>query len=454
MQFPLFPTAAAAAVAAALVLAPAAARAQQPLTLDQAVRTSLAAHPDVQRAQAASMRGRAGRTEAWTTMLPRVGLQTGINRSDVLQRTATDPVTGGIVTLPDSLIQQRQSFGTSAILSLDWTLFGGGRWLAGAAAARARSRAADHVLSAARVRATADVTLVYLDALEAQTLVDVRRAQETHARELERTAEARFETGSVPEIDVLQARLAASEAQVALMEAENEARARQLELAERMGVSPAAPLLALAEPDAPAAPDTAAVRARLLAQSPLLAAVRAERDAASRESRASRLDLLPTLSVGVDRAWSEWGGTREAFTTQPRNVQAYYRVSLSWSPLERPGAILGDRQRAAAGVLEAGAEAAAAERAMEREVAVGLQRWTLAAALRERARLNLALAERQREQAEERYRVGVAALSERLNAAILWAEAARQDAVARHASLRAVAELERATGVALRAESP
>jgi outer membrane protein TolC len=445
MRYPLFPAAAAvAAVAAALVLAPAAARAQQP---------SLAAHPDVQRAQAASMRGRAGRTEAWAAMLPRVGLQTGINRSDVLQRTATDPVTGGIVTLPDSLIQQRQSFGTSAILSLDWTLFAGGRWLAGAAAARARSRAAEHVLSAARVRAAADVTLVYLDALEAQALVDVRRAQETHARELERTAEARFETGSVPEIDVLQARLAASEAQVALMEAENEARARQLELAERMGVSPAAPL-ALAEPDAPPAPDTAAVRARLLAQSPLLAAVRAERDAAARESRASRLDLLPTLSVGVDRAWSEWGGTREAFTMQPRNVQAYYRVSLSWSPLEQPGAILGGRQRAAAGVLEAGAEAAATARTMEREVAVGLQRWTLAAALRERARLNLALAERQREQAEERYRVGVAALSERLNAAILWAEAARQDAVARHASLRAVAQLERATGVALRGEAP
>jgi outer membrane protein TolC len=451
MRFPLFPIVAV-AVAAALALAPAAARAQQPLTLDEAVRTSLAAHPDVQRAEAASLRGHAGRTEAWAAMLPRVGLQTGINRSDVLQRTATDPVTGGIVTLPDSLIQQRHSFGTSAVLSLDWTLFAGGRSLAGAAAARARSRAAEHVLSAARVRAAADVALVYLDALEAQALVDVRRAQETHARELERTAEARYETGSVPEIDVLQARLAASEAQVALLEAEGEARARLLELAERMGTG-AGPV-ALAEPDAPVAPDTAAIRARLLAESPLLAAVRAERDAAAREARASRLELLPTLSVGVDRAWSEWGGTREAFTMQPRNVQAYYRVSLSWSPLERPGAIFGGRRRAAAGVLEARADVADAARTMEREVAVGLQRWALASALRDRARLNLALAERQREQAEERYRVGVAALSERLNAAILWAEAARQDAVARHAPLRAVAGLERATGVSLRGEAP
>ncbi|HST60651.1 MAG TPA: TolC family protein, partial [Longimicrobium sp.] len=367
--------------------------------------------------------------------------------------TATDPVTGGSVQLPDSLILQRQNFGTTAVVSLDWTLFSGGRGLAGASAARARSRAAEHGVSAARVRAAADVTLVYLDALEAQALVDVRRAQDVHARELQRTAEGRYETGTVPEIDVLQARLAASEAQIALLEAEAAARARRMELAERMGTEADA-ALPLAEPDAPAAPDTAAVRARLLAESPLLAAARAEQDAAGRDARAARLELLPTLSVGVDRLWSEWGGNRDALTAQPRNAQTYYRLSLAWSPLTRPGAILGGRQRAAAGVLDARADAAAAGRTLHRQVAVGLERWTLASALRDRARLNLALAERQREQAEERYRVGVAALSERLNAAVLWAEAARQDVVARHAPLRAVAELERSTGVMLRGELP
>jgi hypothetical protein len=50
--------------------------------------------------------------------------------------------------------------------------------------------------------------------------------------------------------------------------------------------------------------------------------------------------------------------------------------------------------------------------------------------------------------------VGVAPLSERLNAAVLWAEAARQDVLSRHAPLRAVAELERATGVPLRGQLP
>ncbi len=444
---------AAATLAAALLLVPAAARAQQPLTLEAAVRTALAAHPEVQQAEAASLRGRAGRTDAWAAMLPRVGVQTGFNRSDILQRTATDPITGGTVQLPDSQIQQRQTFGTNAVVSLDWTVFSGGRGLTGAAAARARSRAAEHGVSAARVRAAAAVTLVYLDALEAQALVEVRRAQEAHARELERTAEGRFETGSVPEIDVLQARLAASEAQIALMDAEGEARARLLELSEQMGMPADAPH-ALAEPDAPPAPDTAAVRAFLLAQSPVLAAARAERDAAARDARSARLGLLPTLTVGVDRVWSEFGRDRQAFTLQPRNAQTYYRMNLTWSPLERSGGILGGRQRGAAGLLQARAEETAARRTMEREVAVGLERWARASALRERAGLNLRLAERQREQAEERYRVGVAAMSERLNAAVLWAQAALQDAAARHAPLRAVARLELDTGVPLRGELP
>src|SRR5688500_1581411 len=80
----------------------------------------------------------AARPDAWAALLPRVGVQTGFNRSDILQRTATDPVTGGTIQLPDSLIRQRQSFGTTAVVSLDWTVFDGGRMLAGTGAARAR----------------------------------------------------------------------------------------------------------------------------------------------------------------------------------------------------------------------------------------------------------------------------------------------------------------------------
>lgn len=437
---------------ALLLLLPAAARAQagEPLSLEAATRAALAGSPEVQHAGASRARARADGADGWGAMLPRLSLGSGLSRTDVLQRTATDPLTGGIVHLPDSLVKARRGFGTSAVASLDWTLFSGGRNLARTSAARSRGRAAEHEMDAARVRVAAEAALAYLEALEAEALVEVRRAQEAHAVELERTAAGRYETGQVPEIDLLQARLAASEAAIAVLDAAAEARVRRLALLARVGLPD--DRVYLLEPPPPVAPlDTAALAARLLATTPVLARLRAEREAAGRERRAGELgSLLPTVAVGMDRVWSEWGQSREAFTLEPRNTQAFYRLSLSWSPLQRPGAMLAERRRGTAALLAAEADTRAAELRLRHEVAAGMERWARAGAVATRARLNLALAERQREQAEERYRLGLAPLSERLNAMALWSEAARQDVLARYAPLRAVAELERATGVALR----
>jgi outer membrane protein TolC len=435
-----------------LLLVPATMRAQtgEPLTLDAAERAALARSPEVRQAEASRARSRAESADGWGAMLPRLSLSSGFSRTDVLQRTATDPLTGGIVQLPDSLVQSRRGFGTSAVASLDWTLFSGGRNLTRTSAARSRARAAEHEMDAVRVQVAAEAALAYLDVLEAEALVEVRRAQEAHALELERTAAARYETGQVPEIDHLQARLAASEAAIEVLDAAAEARVRRLALLARLGLDDGR-LYHLAAPEPVPALDTAGLAAHLLAASPVLARLGAEREAARRERRAGELgNLLPTVSVGMDRVWTEWGQSRQAFTLEPRNTQAYYRLSLSWSPLQRPGAMLAERQRGTAAVLAAEAETRATVTRLRHEVAAGVERWARAEAVASRARLNLTLAERQREQADERYRLGVAPLSERLGAMALWAEAARQDVLARFAPLRAVAELERATGVALR----
>lgn len=439
----------------ALLLVPAGAAGQEAptLTLEGAERRALAASPDLDRAEARRALGRAAEADGWGAMLPRASFSTGVSSSAVLQRTATDPLTGGIVQLADSLVEQRRGYGTRAAASLDWTLFAGGHNLTRSAAARSRTRAAGHALEGARVRVAAEAALAYLDALEAEALVGVRRAEAAHARELERTAAGRFETGQVPEIDLLQARLAASEAAIAVLEAEGEARVRRIALAARAGLDAGASF-ALAAPAPLPPPDTAALRARLLSASPVLAALGAERDAAARDARAGRLALLPTVSVGVDHLWTEWGQTREAFTTEPRNTQLFYNLTLSWSPLARAGGMVGDRRRASAALTMAEAERTAARRALEEAVAVGIEGLARAELVTERAALNLALAERQREHAEERYRLGLAPVTERLNAAALWAAAAHQEALARHAGLRAAAELERATGVAVRAPIP
>jgi outer membrane protein, heavy metal efflux system len=436
-----------------LLLAPAGVGAQEgeALTLPSAVHAALARSPEVQRAEASRARARAERTEGWGAMLPRLSLASGVSRIDVLQRTATDPLTGGIVQLPDSLVDTRRGFGTSAVASVDWTVFAGGRHLARNAAARSRGHAAENEVAATRVQVEAEATIAYLDALEAEALVEVRRAEEAQAAELERTALARFETGQVPEIDLLQARLAASEAAIAALDAHADARLRRLALLTRLGMSEDGGER-LAPPEALPALDTASLQAHLLAASPVLARLRAEREAARTERNAGRRALLlPTVRVGVDHVWSEWGQSRDAFTLEPRNTQVQYRLALGWSPLERPGAMFAEGQRGTAALMTADAELRGGELRVRHEIAGAVERWARAQAVATRSRLNLALAERQREQAEERYRLGLAPLTERLHANALWAEAARQEVLARHAPLRAVAELEHATGVPVRA---
>jgi len=437
----------------ALASGPASAQQDPALTLDQAIGSALVRSPELRAAEAERLRARAARADALGRMLPSLYLSTGVSGRGNLTRTGTDPVTGAIILLPDSMVDQRQSYATSATLTAAWTVFDGGRRLMDASAGRQRSRAALHAAEARRVAVAAEVTLAYLDALEAQALVEVRSAESESADELERTARSRFDVGDVPEIDLLQARLAASEAEMALLEAESQARIARLRLLERAGIPADAGFTLSPPPDAGQIPEGEELVRHALAHSSLLAELR-ERGAAQRaESRGPAWELLPSVSLLAQWDRSEVGGTREAFTMRPQNTQTFYRLLLSWTPFERPAAFSASGDRARAARLASGAELEGLARALERELLSGAERLRRARALQSRAATNAELAERQREQAEERYRLGVAPMTERLAADALWAEAMRQNIVARYAPLRALAEMEIASGTPLRPET-
>ena len=203
----------------ALAAGPAAGQVDDGLSLERARQLAVDRSPALRQAEARASGGGAGRMDAFGRLLPSVRLSAGIDRTGVLQRTATDPITGGIIALPDSLIEEREAFGTSARLSLDWTLFDGGQsWLA-IRAANAEADALDLLLVAARVRARAGATVAFLDALEAAAHAEVREAEASRARALLEAAEARHRTGAAPEIDVLQASLSLNEAELALEDA-------------------------------------------------------------------------------------------------------------------------------------------------------------------------------------------------------------------------------------------
>jgi len=453
-------TLAAALLAAALTIAlPVPSSSQAPgdgapwaLTLDEAIRIALTGSPELRRAQAERRRDEAVEWDGWDRLLPTVGFSAGLNQSAVLQRTASDPITGGIVQLPDSLIQLRETYGTSASLSASWTLFDGGRNLQGLRRAQAEGRAADAVFDAAQVWVAAAVTLAYLDALEAEALERALRAEAERAAELERTAVGRFEVGAVPELDALQARLQASDAELSLMEAESQSHTARLVLFEHLGIAPG-DRVELREPDSTdpsGLPSEDELRRHAMERSGDLAAQRARLSAAQHAYDAQRWWFVPSVSVGVSWVRSEFGQTQDAITFSPRNQQTFYQLRFGWNPLERPGGTVADRRRTSGSLDVAKAELEIREAALVRGVEAALDRLSRARVLRERSEVNLRLAERQREHAEERYRLGVAPLVERLNAEALATEAERQAIVARYAALRAVAELEQAAGVSLR----
>jgi outer membrane protein TolC len=421
------------------------------LALDEAVRSALARSPALREAEGVRIGAKASRWDSWGRLVPSLNLTTGFTRSDVLQRTAPDPITGAIVELPDSLIAAQETFGTQAVLDASWTVFDGGRTFWEVRKAGAESAAADLAYEAARARVAADATLAYLDALEAVALEDARRVQLEHARELARLAAERFRVGEVPQLDDLQARLAESDAEIALLEAESATDAGRLQLYEHLGL-PASARLALVEPVTPRegwSRDEEELRRRALDGSTEIASLQQARTAAARGLDAERWWFLPSVTLGATWVRTEFGQTRDALTFEPRNEQTFYSLGLSWDPFDTPASLISDRRRARAALWTAEGRLASRQASLAREVEVALGRLRRARLLEEKSVLNQDLAARQREQASERYRLGLAPIVERLNAQALFAEAERQAIAARYATLRATAELERAAGIRL-----
>jgi putative ABC transport system ATP-binding protein len=421
------------------------------IRLDDAVRTALGTSPELRQAEARAAMAGAGRWDAWGRLLPSVTAWAGATERGTLQRTTEDPFTGGIVLLPDSLVGRQETYSTGAGLSLNWMLLEGGQRYWHVRRARRDADAGQLALEAARARVAAGATLAYLDALEAEAQRRVRAAEVERGRALSEAAQARLDVGEAPEIDVLQARLATSDAELALLEAEAAAEAARLALMEYLGPDwdPDMVLIAPARTPDGGIPADDELRRCALEASADLAALEAQVASARMNATAAGWAFLPTVRVGVEWARSEFGATRSALTLEPRNERTDYTLVMSWAPLSQPGRWVGDRQRARASEAEARAALAARRPAIVREVEVALGRVRRARLLEDRSALNLELAARQREQAAERYRLGVAPITETIQAEALAREAERQGVTAEFARRRAIAELERAAAIRL-----
>lgn len=337
-------------LAAAMILAVmGSASAQEPVTLESAVRAAVLTHPLLEAARARLDGAEAGVAEARTAWLPTVGTQALATRYE--EPMVVAPL-HGFNPLDPPAFERTLVQGHAAA---EWTAFDGGARRARSAGARAMAGAAAGGVDAAEDAVIAEAVASYLGA---STAAAVSAAHEELVRALE-TERARaallFEQGKIPRVAVLRAEAALSRAR-ADVEAARERRSAALHRLQRVTGLPSDRLAGGLEPLT--AGETARWRGALPDRAALLTAAasthpeigRAADRAAAAESMvaAARSAYLPR--IGLAGRYSAYGST--ATSPQPEWNAG---VQVSWS------AFTGGARGRAVERAEAEARAARAE---------------------------------------------------------------------------------------------
>jgi outer membrane protein len=169
--------------------------------------------------------------------------------------------------------------------------------------ASAKARAAAQDQNAANVRASIRIVVdqAYYDALAAESVLKVAQAVSTNRELLLRQVRALAQSSLKSTLDVSFAEVAASEAELGLVRAENDAHAAQARLSAAIGTEQSETYDLVDEPlPGPLDPSAETLREEALKQRPDLAALQANRDAAQRFAEAEKDLNRPTVGlVGV-----------------------------------------------------------------------------------------------------------------------------------------------------------
>ncbi len=207
--------------------------------------------------------------------------------------------------------QTSPSYNSSYSASLQWQI--NGRALTAPGQAKALEHATEADITAAGTQLQLDVTVQYLQTLQAGAQVEVARQQVLRNNDFLKLAQARYQVGQATLLDVRQSEVTKGTSEVALLRAvqtENEAK---LELVRRMGVNAPVAIdqLRLTDSFPVTAPDFRLDQLLAMAaeQNPDLRALRARESAAGAAVGAARSDFLPTLSMSAG-----WNGFTQQFT--------------------------------------------------------------------------------------------------------------------------------------------
>jgi outer membrane protein TolC len=346
------------ALAAALA---APARAQTPITLEDALARAARGNPDLALAREDAARAGADLTTSWAGVLPRLDFQTvgavTFRQSEV---AVYDEITDRFLPPSENVTTSRAvSLGLQASQPLfDWTVF---RDISRAKSAR---KAADLQLDEAKLTVAFEVTRLFYELLRAERTLAVLEATAARSEDLVSRADALFAAGRTPRSETFTARVnlgndrIAAEAQRARVVAARAALARALgaEAPEELTAVP--PGAVSGPPQAAPPPALSALVEAGRAHRPALLAQDALVRAADAAVGSAQGGYLPTLRAqgSYARQGSKIGGDGGVYADPTEDYQGAVQIVAAWNLFE------GRRTSAAVSTAESGARRARATR--------------------------------------------------------------------------------------------
>ena len=305
-----------------------------PDTLDvgRAVQIALTESPILRMTQAQADQAGATRLAAWGAFLPTAGGTMSLNRST--RAVSTYEAEEG----PTERLADRLSFTSqyaSQSFGLNLTLLEGGRRFAELRGASAGVRAAQRRLDDRQRQVIVTVRREFLEALRRQELLDLTQTQIAD-RELELDiAQRRYEIAAVERTDVLGAESFLLQARIRLIAEQNQLDAGLRQLVVSMGLPPEAGegLVLTGDEGMPAGmPNIDLIVRTAVTSDPELAALEAERSAASAALWAARTSYLPTISASMTWSRGENFGPEASFWQfRPGDTNSGFGVTVQWS---------------------------------------------------------------------------------------------------------------------------
>lgn len=429
-----------------------AARAEVPITLDEALAAAARTSPDLALARADAESAAADPIASVGAVLPRLDLQASFGHDFTGPTGARFFVLGGTsILLPGSSGTDQES--DAFALRLTQTLFD---WGAFREIARARSsaRAAARQYDETALSTAFDVTRRFYEIVRAERTLAVLERTAARSEELVSRSDALFAAGRAPKADTLQARANLANDRIAAEAQRLRVSQARAALAQALGRKDGVELTAVppAVLDAPGAaaqepPPLEALLRAAKERRPAIVAQAALVDAADAAAGGARAGVLPTLSAqaSYSRQGYAFGGSESVYGDPARAYSATAQLVVSWNLFEG--------RRTEAAVRRADAQARRARAAEEKASALVAQELASARAAlvslgrqAQLAREGLAVAEQGLALARERLDAGLANQLEIRDASLKATQAELSLVQARIDEAVARADLARAAG--------